>query len=88
MHPHPSDFFVKEVIMTVERYIRVLAGLFIIVSLLLGVEGSPLFVSKWALAFTAFVGVNLFQFGLTNWCPLALILKALGVPESKLACGQ
>lgn len=74
--------------MTVERYIRVLAGLFIIVSLLLGVEGSPLFVSKWALAFTAFVGVNLFQFGLTNWCPLALILKALGVPESKLACGQ
>lgn len=74
--------------MTVERYIRVFAGLFILVSLLLGVEGSPLFVSKWALAFTAFVGVNLFQFGFTNWCPLALILKALGVPESKLACGQ
>jgi len=73
--------------MTVERYIRVIAGLFIMISLALGVEASPLFVSPWFLAFTAFVGVNLFQFGLTNFCPLAIILKALGVPESKLACG-
>ena len=39
-----------------------------------------------ALAFTAFVGVNLFQFGLTNFCPMALILKRLGVPESNLSC--
>jgi len=46
------------------------------------------FVSKWALAFTAFVGVNLFQFGFTNWCPMASILKMLGVQESKLACGS
>ncbi|GAB4203790.1 MAG: DUF2892 domain-containing protein [Tibeticola sp.] len=67
--------------MTVERYIRILAGLFIMLSLALGVEGSPLFVSKWALAFTAFVGLNLFQFGFTNFCPLALILKKLGVRE-------
>lgn len=68
--------------MTVERYIRIIAGLFILLSLSLGVEGSPLFVSKWALAFTAFVGANLFQFGFTNFCPLGLILKKLGVPES------
>ncbi len=74
--------------MTVERYIRIIAGLFILISLALGVEGSPLFVSKWALAFTAFVGVNLFQFGFTNWCPMASILKMLGVQESKLACGS
>ncbi|WP_180684400.1 YgaP family membrane protein [Tepidicella baoligensis] len=74
--------------MTVERYIRVLAGLFIMVSLALGVEASPLFVSPWFLAFTAFVGLNLFQFGFTNFCPLALILKNLGVPESKLACDK
>lgn len=68
--------------MTIERSIRVIAGLFILVSLALGVEGSPLFVSSWFLAFTAFVGLNLFQFGFTNFCPMALILKKLGVPES------
>ena len=74
--------------MTVERYIRVIAGLFILVSLSLGVEGSPLFVSKWALAFTAFVGLNLFQFGLTNFCPMATILRKLGVPESAVSCAR
>ena len=74
--------------MAVERYIRIFAGLFILISLALGVEASPLFVSPWWLAFTAFVGLNLFQFGFTNFCPLALILKKLGVPESKLACAN
>jgi hypothetical protein len=69
--------------MTVERLIRIFAGLFITVSLLLGVEESPLFVSRWALAFTAFVGLNLFQFGFTNFCPLGIILRKLGVPESR-----
>ena len=68
--------------MTIERWIRVIAGTFIIVSLLLGVQASPLFVSPWFLAFTAFVGLNLFQFGLTNVCPLGIILKKLGVPET------
>ncbi len=72
--------------MTVERWIRVIAGTFIMVSLALGVEASPLFVSPWFLAFTAFVGFNLFQFGFTNFCPLALILKKLGVPQSG-GCG-
>ncbi len=71
--------------MTVERTIRILAGLFILVSLALGVEGSPLFVSRWWLAFTAFVGANLFQFGFSNVCPLAFILKKLGVPERAAA---
>ncbi len=73
--------------MTVERYIRVIAGFFILLSLALGVEGSPLFVSPWALAFTAFVGANLFQFGFTNACPLAFFLKKLGVREGA-ACGS
>ncbi|MEY2685620.1 MAG: hypothetical protein RJA09_2765 [Pseudomonadota bacterium] len=72
--------------MTVERYIRVVAGLFIMVSLALGVSASPLFVSEWFLAFTAFVGLNLFQFGLTNFCPMAIILRKLGVPDQKLPC--
>jgi hypothetical protein len=68
--------------MTVERLIRIFAGTFILVSLALGVEASPLFVSPWWLAFTAFVGANLLQFGFTNFCPLGLILKKLGVPET------
>ena len=57
--------------MTVERYIHIFAGLFILVSLALGVEGSPLFISKWALAFTAFVGANLFDanYGPPNRAP-------------------
>ena len=80
--------FFLESEMNVERWIRVIAGIFIMVSLLLGVEGSPLFVSKWALAFTAFVGANLFQFGLTNFCPLAIILRKLGVPDSAIACAR
>lgn len=71
--------------MTVERYIRVFAGTFILLSLALGVEGSPLFVSKWFLVFTAFVGANLLQFGFTNVCPLGWLLKKLGVPETRAA---
>ena len=74
--------------MTVQRYIFVFAGFFVMLSLALGVEGSPLFVSKWALAFTAFVGINLFQSGFTNFCPMSLILKKLGVPESKVGCAN
>ncbi len=74
--------------MTIERYIRVFAGSFILISLLLGVDGSPLFVSRWFLLLTAFVGANLLQFGFTNVCPLAMILKKLGVPESRLSCGN
>lgn len=68
--------------MTVDRLIHVFAGSFILLSLALGVEGSPLFVSRWALAFTAFVGANLLQFGFSQVCPLGWILKKLGVPES------
>lgn len=68
--------------MTVERLIRIFAGCFILISLALGVEASPLFVSPWWLAFTAFVGANLLQFGFTNFCPLGVILRKLGVRES------
>jgi Protein of unknown function (DUF2892) len=66
--------------MTVERMIRAFAGSFILISLALGVPGSPLFVSPWWLAFTAFVGANLFQYAFTNSCPLGWILRKLGVP--------
>jgi hypothetical protein len=74
--------------MTVDRLIHVFAGLFILASLALGIEGSPLFLSKWALAFTAFVGANLLQFGFSQVCPLGFILKKLGVPESAASCAR
>ncbi|HMN64855.1 MAG: DUF2892 domain-containing protein [Burkholderiaceae bacterium] len=74
--------------MNVERLIRIFAGSFILISLALGIEGSPLFVSKWFLAVTAFVGLNLFQFGFSNLCPLGTILKKLGVPDTPSTCAR
>lgn len=65
--------------MNTERVVRSLAGLFVLLSLSLGIEASPIFVSRWFLAFTAFVGANLFQSGLTGFCPIEPILKKLGV---------
>lgn len=70
--------------MTIDRVIHVAAGSFILLSLALGVPASPLFVSQWWLAFTAFVGANLFQYGLTTFCPLGWVLKRLGVPEVRV----
>jgi len=69
--------------MIITDWIHTIAGTFILLSLALGVQASPLYHSVYWLWFTAFVGANLFQFGLTKFCPLALILKALGVPEKR-----
>lgn len=74
--------------MTVDRYIHIFAGTFILLSLALGFSGSPLFLSQWWLALTAFVGANLLQFGFTNVCPLGWMLKKLGVPETNMACNR
>lgn len=71
--------------MNTERLIRIFAGAFILLSLALGVEAGPLFVSPHALWFTAFVGANLFQSGFTRLCPLESILVRLGV-KSEGAC--
>ena len=68
--------------MNAERIVRIVAGFFILLSLSLGVEGSPLFVSKYFLLFTAFVGLNLFQSGFTNFCPLTNILAKFGIKSS------
>jgi hypothetical protein len=65
--------------MNTERLVRIFAGAFVLVSLALGVEASPLFVSKHFLWFTLFVGANLFQSGFTGICPLESILRRLGV---------
>ena len=63
--------------MTLERWIRLIAGTFILLSLALSQLHSP----YWLL-FTAFVGVNLFQSALTRWCLMEDILRKLGVRES------
>lgn len=68
--------------MTVNRIVRIVAGFFVLLSLALGVEASPLFVNANWLWFTAFVGFNLLQSGFTRFCPLDMILKRAGVSES------
>ncbi len=67
--------------MTIENLIRIFAGAFILASLALAV-----YVNLNFLWFTAFVGANLFQSGFTGICPLASILKRLGVRSSQGAC--
>lgn len=69
--------------MTTENIIRIFAGTMILVSLALGVPASPVFHSTYWLWLTAFVGVNLFQFGLTGFCPLDVVLKKLGVKTAE-----
>jgi len=60
------------------QIVRLVAGAFILLSLALGIPGSPVFVSQWWLAFTAFVGINLLQSALTQWCLMESILRKLG----------
>lgn len=63
--------------MNLERFLRLIAGAFVLVS-----AGLAYWVSPAWLLFTAFVGLNLFQSAFTNWCPMMTILRKLGV-ESK-----
>ncbi len=64
--------------MIVNDWVHVFAGSFILISLALGTWVHP----YWYF-FTAFVGANLFQYGFTKFFPLGLILKKLGVPETR-----
>jgi DUF2892 family protein len=60
--------------MNIERALRLIAGLFVFASVVLGYAVSP-----WFYLFTAFVGVNLVQSAFTNWCPMMSILRKAGV---------
>jgi hypothetical protein len=66
--------------MSTWRITRVIAGTLVLVSLLLGVTGSPLYQSGNWLWLTAFVGLNLLQSGLTRWCLMERILRRIGLP--------
>lgn len=60
--------------MTVDRYLRMIAGTMVLATLALGH-----FVNQNWYYFTAFIGLNLFQSAFTNWCPMMALLRKLGV---------
>ncbi len=64
--------------MSIERIVMAFAGFMIMLTVALGMAGSPIFHSHYWLYFTAFIGFNLLQSAFTGFCPLALILKAMG----------
>ncbi len=68
--------------MTVGRYVRLFAGSFVVLSLALGAPASPVFQNENWLWFTAFVGFMMAQSALTGFCPMATVLRALGVKAS------
>lgn len=61
--------------MTIERYLRMIAGVLVLLSVALGYWVNPC-----CYLFTGFVGLNLFQSAFTNWCPMMTILRKVGVP--------
>jgi hypothetical protein len=75
--------------MTIERIVRIVAGFFILFSLGLAhaMGQADLSQVSW-LWFAAFVGLNLFQSGFTNLCPLVTILKKLGFKEASASCAS
>ena len=68
--------------MTIEKALRIMAGIMILLSVAL-----THYVSPWWILFTLFIGVNLLQSGFTNWCPAISLFKAMGlrscVPQSQ-----
>lgn len=75
--------------MSIERIVRIVAGFFILLSLGLAqaLGQADLSQVSW-LWFTAFVGLNLFQSGFTNLCPLVTLLKKLGFKEASASCAS
>jgi len=59
---------------TVERGLRLIAGIFVLISVVLAV-----YVNLWFLALTAFVGANLLQSAFSNWCPMMTVLRKAGL---------
>jgi hypothetical protein len=65
--------------MSALHIVRLVAGFFVLLSIALGMEGSPLFLDVNWLWLAAFVGINLFQSAFTKICPLEIVLKAAGI---------
>jgi len=69
--------------MTVERALRMVAGVMVLLSLALAH-----FFSLYWLWLTAFVGLNLLQSAFTNWCPAMSMLRAMGLKDANSASGK
>jgi hypothetical protein len=69
--------------MTVERGVRLMAGVMVLLSVAL-----TLYVSHYWMWFTVFIGLNLLQSALTNWCPAMSILRAIGLKGAGCAVGR
>ena len=65
--------------MTSWQLVRIIAGIFILISVAFGAPLSPWFISEWFLVFTACVGLNIMQSGITNWCLMETIVRKLGI---------
>jgi hypothetical protein len=65
--------------MSAIRIVRLVAGFFVLLSLALGMQGSPIFMDANWLWLAAFVGFNLFQSGFTKICPLEMVLNIAGI---------
>jgi Protein of unknown function (DUF2892) len=71
--------------MTVERLVRIIAGFFIMLSLALAHFSGSVDLTRLSwLWFTAFVGFNLFQSGITRFCPMDMMLKKAGIKPGGL----
>lgn len=66
--------------MTVERGLRLMAGVMVLLSIAL-----TCYISHYWMWLTVFIGLNLLQSGMTNWCPAMTLLRALGAKDA--ACG-
>ena len=65
--------------MSALRVVRMVAGFFVLLSIALGMEGSPFFLDVNWLWLAVFIGGNLFQSAFTKICPLEIVLKAAGI---------
>ncbi|HPF74765.1 MAG: DUF2892 domain-containing protein [Rhodanobacteraceae bacterium] len=66
--------------MTIERAVIRFAGFMVMLSVVL-----TLFVSPWFWVFTAFIGLNLFQYSFTGFCPAAMVMKRMGIGQAACA---
>lgn len=69
--------------MTVERLLRLIAGTFVLATVLLG-----LFASPYWFFFTGFIALNLIQSAFTNWCPMMTFLRKMGAKDESAVSGR
>ncbi len=69
--------------MTTERWLRLIAGILIMVSIAMGT-----WLNHCWFAFTGFIGLNLFQSAFTNWCPMMWVLERLGTKSELPVAGK